>query len=152
VPKLAFVTGDKEVDKVLANFEPKWQKKHGRRAARDAAKFALADFKNLAPEDTGAMVAAAKVKAAKRSRKFAFGSLIHIDRDKMFAHRKAEGERVALDKKRGGEPFFYPSVIEFGDSDTEAQKPLRTALYGNETEIKRVFMDSLRAAIRETKP
>lgn len=150
--KLAYVTGDKQIDAVLAQFEPKFQKKYGRRAARDAAKFILADFKAEAPEDTGAMVASAKVKAAKRSRSFAFGSLVVLDREKLVQEAEARGKEMSLDKKRGGEPYFYPAIVEFGDSDTPAQKPLRRALYGNEAAVRQKFMDALKEQIRATKP
>lgn len=148
----AFVTGDAEVDAVLAQFEPKFQRKYGRKAAGKAAKLVLEDFTNLASEDTGVMVMSATTRAAKRSRKYAFGRMVVIDREKLFALAEEEGKELSPDKKRGGEPYFYPMVIEFGDHDTEAQKPLRMATYGNEAEIRKNFLDELRRQIAETKP
>lgn len=150
--KLAYVTGDREVDAILAQFEPKFQKKYGRKASRNAAKKVMTEAKAKAPEDTGALKRSLIIRTAKRSRKIAFGHRVIIDRDRLIKYAGKFGKKISKDKKRNNEPFFYPSVIEFGDKDTPAQKPLRNALFGNEAAIKSYFLDELKAQIRETKP
>lgn len=143
---LAFVTGDAEVDAVLANFSHTWQKQQGRKAGRDAAKLVLDDFKQTAPMDTGAMAEAAVVRSAKRSRKQAFGFLVYVDRKRLFSHATSAGKELSVDKRDGG-PYYWPAVIEFGDHDTPAQRPLRSSLWQNQGPVRELFLASLRRHI-----
>jgi GAF domain-containing protein len=43
--------------------------------------------------------------------------------------------------------FFYPAVIELGDKDTPAQRPMRAALYDSEREVLQEFRTQLEVAI-----
>lgn len=150
--KLAYVTGDKEIDAVLRQFEPKFQKKYGRIASRNSAKKIMEEVRATGPEDTGAMKRSLVVKSAPRSRTRAFGHRVIIDRNRLFQFAQKLGKKISKDKKRNNEPFFYPSVVEFGDKDTAAQKPLRNALFGNEQAINSFFREELSKQIRATTP
>lgn len=148
----AFVTGDKEVDALLAQFEPKYQKKYGRKASRDAMKLIKDVYLARAPVDIGAMRDAASIKSAPRSRRYAFGHRLYLDRNKLFALAAKRGKKLSKDKKRNNEPFYYPAVVEFGDKDTPARFPLRKSLFDNESAMRKFFITELARQIRETKP
>jgi HK97 gp10 family phage protein len=137
------VTGDKEVDRALKALEPKLRNKALKKASRDAAKNVLEEYKRVVPVESGAMRDSAKVRVMKK-KKDAMGHSVILDRDRLFALAKARGKQLSIDRKRGNEPFFYPSVVEFGDKDTEAQRPLRKALFDKETAHKAFFMRELR--------
>ena len=140
----SIVTGDKELDAMFRQLPITLQKKHMRKATRAAAKKVNQEFKDNVPTETGALRDSAKVKAVKRKRNVT-GHRVHIDREKLILERAARGGTIGFDKKRG-EPFFYPAVIEF---DPGGDKPLRSALYGNEDEIKREAIAGVKAMIRE---
>jgi len=144
------ITGDKQIDRNLKKFDDKVRKKVVRKAARNAAKKALSDYKNLVPVNTGSMRDATKVRAMKASRKSrgSLGASIVVDKKKLFALYEARYGHLPGKRRVDKEAFFYPTVVEFGDSDTAADKPLRRAVFGNEAAIKAVFLSELRQAIK----
>jgi len=77
----------------------------------------------------------------------AIGHRVWIDRRRLFKRYESNYGHPPGRRKGDDEPFFYPTVIEFGDSDTPAQKPLRQAVYGNERKIRDLFLRELRRAL-----
>jgi len=163
-------TGFIEVDAALARFEAKVQKKYLRTALNNSVKFVQSAFQRLCPVETGAMRDATKRFTPKGRRRGDIRRGLRIDRDKLFALRTERGGRVGQGvvqiglAKRGSlgfrvakllgvkedrkfADFFYPAVVELGDQDTPAQKPLRGALYGNEQHVRQEFITQLRLAI-----
>lgn len=141
------VTGVPEVDRAMAQFEAKVQKKYARTALNNAIKFVETKYKELVPVETGAMRDATKRRTPKAKRRGDIGRSLIIDRDRLFKLRTARSGRPPGSRQGEDGPFFYPAVIELGDKDTPAQRPLRAALYGNEQQIKQEFVNQLRAAI-----
>lgn len=148
----AFVTGDKELDRILATFEPKEVRKYVVKATDATIKnYVAPEYKRRINEagfiETGATRDIAKKRRVKRSR-VQFGSELYIDREKVVAMRKARGGRIGYDQKRG-EDFFHPIAIEFGTETQEPERPLFKALKGNTEKALSEFRKALRAAINE---
>lgn len=143
---LVVVTGHEDIDRKLVTFEKRLQRKVLAQAGRKSADEVLADFRRRVPVDSGAMRAAAKRKAIKRTRT-AIGSQVIIDRDKLVAEYTARVGRPPGKRLNDKEPFFYPAIVELGGAGFPARKPMREALYGNAEAIKRHYMDHLRKAI-----
>lgn len=150
----AFLTGDKELDELLAVMEPK----HIRPAVVKATDATITNY--VRPEyiqkitsagfvETGATRDIAKKRRVKRSRMH-FGSELFIDRQKVVELRLQRGGRIGYDKKRN-EDFFHPIAIEFGTPHTKAEHPLRDALVGNTAAALAEFRKYLRAVITGVK-
>lgn len=148
---LAVVTGSKELDAKLQALLPALQKKLVRQALRKSAyraKKAIQEIIKSEAHDTGTLEKNLKVKALKRSR-VRVGVGVCIDRDKLFAdYEEAHGKPPHPAKGRTA-PFYYPSVIEFGDKHHHPVRPMRRGLYDHEEEYKRYFKDDLEQIIAE---
>jgi hypothetical protein len=147
--KKAFtVSGVVEVQGALVRFERDVLPAEMRKGTRAAAKKVLEKYKLNAGEhaDSGAMRDAAAVRAMRRSRK-RIGHSVVIRRLKLFALYLARRGRLPGRRKGESQPFFYPAVVELGDSRTTAEKPLRSALYGNTAAVKAEFARAMIAAI-----
>lgn len=140
------VTGVAEVDQAMAQFEAKVQKKYIRTALNTSIKKVQEKYIALVPAVSGSMRDAAVRRTPKGKRGTLRRALI-IDRDKLIKLYTARTGKPPTKRTKDDEPFFYPAVIELGDSDTPAQRPMRAALYGNEAQIKAEFVNQLRAAI-----
>ncbi len=140
------VTGDKELDKLLAGLTAKLQKKLSRQATRKAAKdIVLPEAKARVPVDTGDLEDSLTVRAIKRIR----GKIGHMvaTRDGFF-----KGDQ------------FYGGMIEFGTKERQHKsgkqvgqiRPhefafLRPAIYDNEDRIKAEYVKGVRELINEAK-
>lgn len=138
------VTGDKELDRLLASLTPKLQKKLSRQATRKSAKdIVLPEAKARVPEDTGDLADSLVVRAVKRSR----GKIGHMVTTKDGFYK---GDQ------------FYGAFIEFGTKERKHKsgKPvgqirphefsyLRPAIYDNEERIKDMYVKDVRELIIE---
>lgn len=140
------MTGDKELDMRMASFETKVQRKHIRTALNNAIKKVQVDYNALVPVVHGAMRDATRRRTPKL-RRGQIGRALVIIRDVYFKLYQARYGRLPGKRRQDDEPFFAPAVVELGDSDTTAQRPMRAALYGNEQHIRQEFVKELRAAI-----
>lgn len=142
------VTGDKQIDKALRRLDTKIQRKTVMAALRKSREKAYNDYISRVPVKSGAMRDATLKRAAKgKKKRGVIGVSLVIDRKKLFAKYEAHYGRLPGKRTKDSEPFFYPTVVEFGDKDTPAEKPLREAVYGNEEAIKRIFLNELRLAL-----
>lgn len=139
-----FVTGDKELDRLLKGLPQKLRKKYMRKATRDAAKEDLKEWRNEVETETGALRDSPKVRAIKRARG-AVGHQITIDREKLILERAARGGKIGYDRKRN-EPFFYAAIVEL---DPQGNKALRSVLYGNADRTRQKIIDGLKEMIRD---
>jgi HK97 gp10 family phage protein len=138
------VTGDKELDRLLAALTPKLQKKISKDATKKAAKdIVLPEAKSRVPEDTGDLADSLVVRVVKRSRT-RIGHMV-TTKDGFY-----EGDQ------------FYGAFIEFGTKERKHKsgKPvgqirphefayLRPAIYDNEGRIKEMYIKSVRELINE---
>ena len=103
-PRKTFVivTGVEELDKKLAEFEPKLQKKWLRQAMRDGLKLVLAEAQDNCPVLSGLTKDNIKIRAGKRSR----------SKITMFVRVGPSDDLVktTLDGKR----YFTPACVEYG--------------------------------------
>lgn len=142
-----FMTGSAELDRALADLEPKVQRKYGRKALNEAIKIVAEDYKERVPVDTGAMRDAIERYTPKGSR----GQLrraLRITRASL-AREMAKYQDEDIDKVefRG----FYPAFVELGTSERGARRPLRNALYGNELQIRFIVNLELTKLITDAK-
>lgn len=138
------ITGDKELDALLAGLPAKLQKKLSRQATRRAAKnIVLPEAKARVPVDTGDLEDSLTVRAIPRSRS-RIGHMV-ATRDGFF-----KGDQ------------FYGGMIEFGTKERKhksgkqvgAIQPhkfafLRPAIYDNEERIKEMYVKDVRELINE---
>lgn len=138
------VTGDRELDRLLATLPAKLQKKLSRQATRKAAKnIVLPEAKARVPEDTGDLADSLKVQAIKRSRN-KIGHMV-TTKDGFY-----KGDQ------------FYGGFIEFGTKERKHKsgkdvgqiRPhefsfLRPAIYDNEERIKAEYVNDVRQLIVE---
>jgi len=148
----AFVTGDKELDAILATMEDKEIKEAVRKATRATIKnHVLPGYRQRIIAagfvDTEAMLDVAKPKAVARSRT-QYGTELYIDREKVVALREERGGKIGYDTKRG-EKFFHPVAIEFGVESVEPQRPLWHALNGNIPQALAEFRIYMRIAVAQ---
>lgn len=140
------LTGDKELDKAMAGFETKVQRKYLRTALNNAVIKVQNEYNQLVPVESGAMRDATRRRTPKLKRGKTGRSLV-ILRDQLFKLREARTGKPPSSRTQDNEPFFYPAVVELGDKDTPAKRPLRAALYGNEQQVRQEFINQLRAAV-----
>ena len=125
------LTGDKAVDKWLAEFEPKLRKKVLNQSARKGMKIVQAAAKAKAPVgETGALKSSIKVRATKRSRK-SFGIDVRITRP--------------TDEKAA----WYGPSVEFGDKDQDGRNFLEDAFKTAGPQAEQVAIDDLRKGIAQ---
>lgn len=153
-----FVTGFEQLDRNLALFEDKVQKKFVRTALRKAIKIVKTAFLALVPigedeegNDTGVMRDAAAVRVPKSKKRGETKIGLIIDRAKLMTLYFQRYGRFPGKRKADSEPFFYPAVVELGDKHGDGQRPMRAALYGNESQVKAEFIDQLRMAVAEAR-
>jgi hypothetical protein len=147
------ITGVKEVDAALAQFEAKVQRKYVRQALNNSVKIVEKDFKVRCPvetdefgDDVGAMRDSAKRYTPKRKRNVQRRGL-KIDKGRLMQLYFERKGRFPGKRRADSEPMFYPALIELGGSEEEPQRPLRGSLYDNETQIKAEFVNQLRTAV-----
>lgn len=130
-----FMTGSTELDKALADLEPKVQRKYGKQALNEAIKIVEADYKERVPVDTGAMRDAI-MRRTPRGKRGQMRRALTITRASL-AKQMAKQQDVDIDQLvfRG----FYPAFIELGTSEKSPKRPMRDALYGNASPIQFVF-------------
>ena len=135
------LTGDREVDKKLAEFDGSIRKAVSK-ATRAGAHVVAAAARILAPVDSGELEQSIKVRALKRSRQFTA------------AHGISAGARF-----RDAILPYYAAFIEFGTrlrrhksgkstGQVAEDSFLRESLFSNETRIRQVFIDTLRAWLK----
>lgn len=171
--KAIIVTGSWQLTYRLSRLPEKLQKKHIKKATREAAKKeAMPRIKESVRSeayDTGAMHDAVKVRATTRNIKAKTGTVkTFTKRDgtegtfnvkKVVAQEfgaKVEITRKDLNKqlvKRGQEEigdgdYFYPAGVELGTSDQPAQKPMRGVLKAAHRPVQKVFERELAALVR----
>lgn len=144
------IEGIEEIDGNIVEFERVILPAELRKGTRDAAKLVLAEYQARCPVDSGAMRDAAAVRAIKRT-KGKIGHTVKILRDRLFRLYEARHGKLPNPRTGEDEAFFYPAVVELGDSESEGQSPLRGALYDNETAVKLEFSKSVLRAINHPK-
>lgn len=100
VKSVALYYRDTGVQKKLDGFTNKLQKQALRKASREVAKFTQQLARELAPEDTGELVASIKVRAAKRS--------------KAKSQKNTVSVNVNTDESLFQGDTFYGGFMEFG--------------------------------------
>lgn len=147
------VTGDKKLDVLLANLEPKMQRKAIKKATRESAKLFKNRLKPTVPKDSGAMADAIQVRATTKSIKKGtgvfkegtakngfkytfqvkkiigkdFGAKIEITRKSLAKQLAKRGLHDKADKVMKGK-YFYPAMIELGGRKRAADAPFRRTL------------------------
>jgi hypothetical protein len=146
-------TGFKEVDAALEQFDNKVRRSHIRRALNESVKVVEKDFKERCPvetdefgDDVGAMRDSIKRYTPKRKANTQRRGLRIVKEVLMNLYFQRKG-RFPGKRTSDSEPFFYPAVIELGDSDREPARPMRDALYGNQQTVMSVFENFLRKAV-----
>jgi HK97 gp10 family phage protein len=135
------LTGDKQLDRALSQFEPKFQKKGIRKATRDAAKSILSEAKRLTPVLTGKLRKSLTVRVAKQGfngKKLPRGTLGH--------------EVTTREGSFFSGETFYGGIIEFGTKKTRRIAPrrfLRNALYARKSTIRGQFQVTLASALEQ---
>ena len=135
------ITGDKELDRKLAELPDKVERKVFRQAVREGAKQFLAPARALTPVLSGQLAASLKVRAGGRSRKFKGVSATVITEEGFFRGKT-----------------FYGAFREFGHrvgprrlGDARRQVPglhfLKRAYEANAEAVKAAASASLRAGV-----
>lgn len=163
------VTGDKALDRRLAQFEARVQRKYIRQAVNNAIKVVEKKARAATPVDTGAMQNAIVRRTPKRQKRGVISRGLWITRRtlarairgvavgrarKQFkgvhgataerALAVAAAKETTVDIEKRG---FYPAFVELGDKDSEGKRPLRNSLYGSEAEVRKEFIGQLQAAV-----
>lgn len=144
------ITGIEEFEGNLTTFEKVAFPAEIRKGTRDAAKLVLEEYKARVPVKSGSMRDAAVVRAVPRSR-VKIGHTVKILRDRLFQLYEARTGKPPASRKQDDEPFFYPTMIELGAQEAEAQRPLRGALYDNEQAVMVEFSAGMLRAINHPK-
>lgn len=154
--ELVIVTGFKELDTKLRNMPAALQRKFVRGGLRKATNRVVKAAKTIIRNeafDTGAFESSLKTAALKRRRTrvgyaaFTKTSAMYEKREMKVAKRNLKRGFLSKVPKR----FFYPAVIEFGSPRHKAIKPMRRALYGNDSELRAYFEQDVKQFIREQK-
>lgn len=130
------LTGDKQVDSMLATLEPKLQKKAIKKGTREGAKLALQQAKRLVPIDTKTLLRSMTVRTAKReggqrlSRGLSGHAVVHVQR------------------KGKGDPF-YAHFVEFGTKKWHGHRYIRKALYDSQSAIVKANRDAIKEGVIE---
>lgn len=145
------LTGDKQLDRFFRTMPTRVQKKVVRKPLRDAAKLIQTAAKENAPERTGLLRRAIKVRAAKRSRRFPFSVTVRPQigagdfKGKTFYGAFVEfGHRLGLRRnraaiKRGIEKDSRPVV--------EGQHFMERAFESKAQQAKQVALSGIRVGI-----
>ena len=165
------VTGLTEVDKELKRLIVQVPNKFIRRALNESLKIVEADFhRRMEPHNrTGAMDRSVRRRTPKGTKRGIIARSLMISRNSLAKSIKKMAVRAAralfkgkhgvgaeraiavaaaqeqtIDIEKRG---FYPAFVELGDKNTEGQRPMRGALYGNEQRIRAEFVNQLRQAV-----
>lgn len=144
------ITGVQEIMGNLETFTREVAPAEIRKGTRAAAYLVMREFQARVPVKSGSMRDSVKVRAIKRTRK-KIGHTVVLDRNKLFKLYEARTGKKPTARTGDSEPFFYPAVVELGDKDHQADRPLRGALYENETAVKHEFAMSLLRAVNHPK-
>lgn len=138
------VTGDEELDKLLAGLTPKLQKKLSRQATRKAAKdIVLPEAKARVPVDSGDLEDSLRVQAIKRSRS-KIGHMV-TTKDGFYKGDQFYGGFQEF----GTKERQHKSGKSTGSIQPHSQAFLRPAVYDNEDRIKELYVSDLRELINE---
>lgn len=125
------ITGDKELDRILATLEPRVQKRIERKAARRAAKPVLKYARGYAPYYSGDLEASIKIRGLQKSkRKNVVGVSVMTNDKSIF-----EGET------------YYGGFQEFGTAFMEPNPFLRPAAIAAEPESVAIFRVEIRSIV-----
>ena len=134
MPQAVFLTGDKEVDRMLRTLEVKLQRKAFRVGTRAGAKIVLERAKRKVPVDTGTLEDTMTVRAAKGTGKRKF-------------RRGLEFGHTVTHRDTGAEDPFYAHFVEFGTDKWKGKRYIRPALYDSEAEVKAEVIRAIKAAL-----
>lgn len=129
------LTGDRELDRLLASVEAKKVKPALRKGAREGAKETAAQAKANVPTDSGALKRSIKVRALKRSRKT----------------KHLVGARVVTGEGLFKGDNYYGGFVEFGTSKMKAKPYLRPAANQSKQRVFQAFKRKTAEAIRSVK-
>lgn len=129
------ISGEKELDRKIRQLVmgdgPKSVNGAARKATRAAAKIVLDDAKSLVAVDTGKLESSLTVRTASRASK----------RKNFIGHAITTREGFFESGR------FYGGYLEYGTKHMEADEYLRPALYGNESQVRSVFLNTFRNLI-----
>lgn len=164
----ASITGDKALDRALAQFETRVRNKYIRQALNGALKIVETRYKQVVPVLSGAMRDAVVRRTPKGGKRGVITRALMITRAslaKAIRRVAIRGARAAFKGRHGvaaertaaveaasaevdiNERGFYPAIVELGSRDKPGQRPLREALYGAIEAIRAEFVKYLRAAV-----
>lgn len=127
------VTGDKELDRILATFTPKIQKKLQRRACRRAAKPVLNYAKGYVPVRDGELEASLRIRGMQKiKQKNLVGVSVSTNSKSLFMGNT-----------------FYGGFQEFGTAFMEPNPYLRPAAIAAESESAQIFRVEIKQIIEE---
>ena len=125
------LTGVKELDNALRQFEPKLVKKIARKVVRKAAKPVQESAQRRVRVKTGRLKRSIKVRALKRSRK----------------NKHRVGVRVITGEGFFQGSTFYGGFIEYGTKNMRKKPFMRPAMDENHETVRRVFQSEIAALI-----
>ena len=137
------MTGDRQVDKMLATLLPKLQKKAIRKGTREGAKVVLNTAKSRVPVDEGNLLRTLKVRAAQKDpttrKPIKRGDIGHS-----VTHVGPKGEIG-----RGTNDPFYSQFVEYGTVVIDPSRYLRSSLYDNQREVTRQSQKAIARGVEE---
>jgi len=162
------LTGDKQLDRALSQFEPKFQKKGIRKATRDAAKEVLTNVKRLVPVRTGLLRRSLTVRTARtgfRGKKLPRGTLGHevtTREGSFFSGETFYGGILEYGTKNARKPSSRGGLLRnivrrlFGTTSTsgsgrriEPRRFMRKGLYETKPTFKEKFRTTLASALEQ---
>lgn len=123
------ITGDKEVDKALANLDKKVAKKILRQSMKVALKPLKQEVENEIPVDSGLSKSLIKIRPGKRSR---------------------SGQSMLVDIKGDGETF-YTQYVEYGTSKQKPNPFMRRAFDKEAKNTRAIAIDEIKKRIEGEK-
>ena len=156
--------GEEELTRKLAALEAKALRKVLPKAAKAAADIVVKDYKSRVPVDSGTMrdsvgkkvnrykhielgeriSRGGRIFRVKRTVAEDIGASVIIDRKRFYKVAAKRGKKLSKDEKRGGEGFFYPSIVELGGHEKTGERPLTKSLYENDDQLRQRFLTELR--------
>lgn len=153
-PKI-FVTGDKYLDKILKDYEPKVARPAIKKVTKRIVKTIVQpSFVSMAAVDSGSMKAVAKragsvkVKTGKGRWRNRFGYALVVSDDRLYqqrARRKRSGGRPPSQPTIKGRPFFYPPLNKV--AGRKSNRGIKKALLKNKSIIRSSFKTGLKAQL-----
>ena len=129
------MTGDKEVDRLLATLEPKLQKKAIRKGTREGAKVVLERARSLVPVDTGTLLDTMTVRSA-----------VGTGRGRL---RRGTIGHMVTHRETGAEDPFYAHFVEFGTRVWQGDRYIRPALYDSAKQVVGASRKAIREGVEE---